>query len=141
MSRVRHFLGVVLGGLWVGAVVFSDQLAGGHVEKFEVPERDADGNLVWMIRGERGWFLNDGRLQVERLRAEFYSSNRVEYIFTSDSALLDQHNRHARMASPIRLEGPGLIVVGNGAEWWGSSNLFHIEGQVRVVLSGDSGER
>lgn len=136
MIRSSRVQSVAAGMLLVATLVLADQLAGGYVEKFEVPERDADGNLVWMIRGERGQFLDNGRLQIEKLRAEFYTSNRVEYIFTSDSATLDQHNRHARMACPIRLEGPGLVVVGNGAEWWGNSNLFHIHGQVRVVLNG-----
>lgn len=120
----------------ISSLVFADQLGGGHIERFEVPERDADGNLVWMIRGDRGRFLDDGRVLVEKLRAEFYTSNRVEYVLTSDRATIDQHNRQAHTEAPFRLEGPRLVIVGNSAEWCGVSNLFHVQGQVRVVIQG-----
>ena len=109
----------------------------GYVEKFEVPERDADGNLKWRLSGDRAQFLADGQMQVQNLRAEFFSSNTVAMVFTSPACLLDQLNKTATTDGPVRLESANLIVTGTGADWVGESNTFSVRSNVHVTISSE----
>ncbi len=107
----------------------------GYIQNFEVPERDENGNLRWKLSGDRGQFIADGRMFVQQLRAEFYASNRVEFVFTADAATLDQVNKQAHSDTPIRLEGANLVITGTGAEWTGASNTFLVRSNVHVIIS------
>jgi len=126
---------VLLGLAGAKATAQTNATATGYIQNFEVPERDEDGNLRWKLRGDRGQFLADGKMLVERLRAEFYASNRVEFVFTADAATLDQVNKQANTDTPIRLEGANLIITGTGADWTGASNTFVVRSNVHVIIS------
>ncbi len=117
------------------AIAQTNATVSGYIQNFEVPERDEDGNLRWKLMGERGQFIDDGKMLVQQLRAEFYASNRVEFVFTSDSAELDQARKLANTAAPIRLEGHNMIITGNGADWTGASNTFLVRSNVHVIIS------
>jgi hypothetical protein len=114
-----------------------DEATAGYVEKFEVPERDEAGNLRWKLSGDRAQFMRDGQLQVENLRAEFFSSNIVALVFTSPACLLDQRKKTATTDAPVRLESANLVVTGNGADWVGESNSFLVRSNVHVVISAE----
>ncbi len=109
--------------------------ATGFIEKFEVPERDEEGNLRWKLSGDKAQIRADGIMNVINARAEFYSSNRVEMIFSSPSCVLDRLNKRAETDAPVRIEREDLLVTGNGAEWSDENSTFIVRSNVRVVLS------
>jgi hypothetical protein len=114
-------------------------LATGYIEKFEVPERDEQGNLRWVLIGDRAKFREDGLMTVLNMRAEFYHHNQVELVFSSPTCVLDQPNRQATTDAPVRFEANNMVVTGIGADWVGASNTFLIRSNVHVVISGRPG--
>jgi 3-deoxy-D-manno-octulosonate 8-phosphate phosphatase (KDO 8-P phosphatase) len=110
--------------------------ATGFIEKFEVPERDEAGNLRWKLSGEKAQIRSDGVMNIINARAEFYSSNKVDLVFSAPACVLDRLNKRAETDAPVRIERANMVVTGNGAEWTDETSTFIVRSNVRVVLSG-----
>jgi 3-deoxy-D-manno-octulosonate 8-phosphate phosphatase (KDO 8-P phosphatase) len=110
----------------------------GYIEKFEVPERDEDGNLKWKLGGDKALIRPDGMMDVINVRAEFYSSNKVDMVFTTPAALLDRVNKHATTDAPVKIERDNMIVTGIGGEWTDTNTSFIVRSNVRVILTGSN---
>jgi hypothetical protein len=114
----------------------STSLVSGYIEKFEIPERDGHGNLRAIFKGDRATFLPDGQMDVLNLRAEFYTSNRLNLAISAANCRVDQHNKRGATAAPIELERPDLTITGTGADWNDASKIINIHNNVRVILTG-----
>ena len=120
----------------VGARAATNDTAMGYIEKFEVPERDEDGNLKWKLGGDKAQIRSDGLMNIFNVRAEFYSSNKVEMVFTTPVCLLDRANKRAATDAPVKIERGNMIVTGIGADWTDTNTSFVVRGNVRVILTG-----
>jgi 3-deoxy-D-manno-octulosonate 8-phosphate phosphatase (KDO 8-P phosphatase) len=109
--------------------------ATGYIEKFEVPQRDDNGNLKWKLIGERAVIRPDGLMDIQNARAEFYTSNKVDMVFSSPTCLLDRMNSHATTDDPVRIDRENMVVTGIGGEWDGSNSSMVIRSNVVVVIS------
>jgi 3-deoxy-D-manno-octulosonate 8-phosphate phosphatase (KDO 8-P phosphatase) len=110
----------------------------GYIEKFEVPERDEDGNLKWKLGGDKALIRPDGLMDILNVRAEFYSSNKVDMVFTTPVALLDRANKHATTDAPVKIVRDNMIVTGIGGEWTDTNSSFIVRSNVRVILTGSN---
>ncbi|MCG3150518.1 MAG: hypothetical protein PCFJNLEI_04004 [Verrucomicrobiae bacterium] len=119
-----------------GVHASTNTLATGFIEKFEVPERDAAGNLKWKLSGDRATFRPDGLLDILNARAELYSSNKVSLIFTTAILVLDRANSRAATDAPVRIERDNLVLTGLGGEWSGSNTEVRILNNVQMVITG-----
>jgi len=108
--------------------------ATGYIEKFEVPERDDAGNIKWKLSGDRATFRPDGLMNIINARAEFYTSNQVDMVFTSPVCLLDRVNNRAATDAPVRIERENMIVTGIGGDWDGSKSSLIVRSNVQVIL-------
>jgi 3-deoxy-D-manno-octulosonate 8-phosphate phosphatase (KDO 8-P phosphatase) len=109
----------------------------GYIEKFEVPERDDDGNLKWKLLGERAVIRPDGLMDIQNARAEFYTSNKVDMVFTSPTCLLDRVNNHATTADHVRIDRENMVLTGIGGEWDGNTTSMVIRSNVCVVITNE----
>ena len=107
----------------------------GYIEKFEVPERDDDGNLKWKLLGERAVIRPDGLMDIQNARAEFYTSNKVDMVFTSPTCLLDRMNSHATTVDHVRIDRENMVLTGIGGEWDGNTTSMVIRSNVCVVIT------
>jgi 3-deoxy-D-manno-octulosonate 8-phosphate phosphatase (KDO 8-P phosphatase) len=105
-----------------------------YIEKFEVPERDENGNLKWKLNGDRAQMSGDGRMTIVNARAELYTSNKVSLVFTAPGCLLDRANNRATTDTPVRLERENMIITGIGADWDGKASLVMIRSNVQMVI-------
>jgi 3-deoxy-D-manno-octulosonate 8-phosphate phosphatase (KDO 8-P phosphatase) len=110
--------------------------ASGYIEKFEVPERDDAGNLKWKVNGDRAAILPDGLLDIFNARAEFYTSNKVDMVFSSPTCLLDRVNNHATTDDPVRIDRENMVLTGIGGEWDGNKSSLVIRSNVCLIISG-----
>jgi 3-deoxy-D-manno-octulosonate 8-phosphate phosphatase (KDO 8-P phosphatase) len=108
----------------------------GYIEKFEVPERDAQGNLLWKITGDKAQLGTNGLMTIVNARAEYYASNKVAGVFSTPFCVLDRANSRAVTDSPIRIERDNMIVTGVGGVWDGKQSVVTINSNVQVVLPG-----
>jgi 3-deoxy-D-manno-octulosonate 8-phosphate phosphatase (KDO 8-P phosphatase) len=106
----------------------------GHIEKFEVPERDENGNVKWRMAGDRAQILPDGTFDVSNMRAEFFRSNEVAMVFSAPQCFLDRQSRTAKTDGPVKIESKDLILTGVGGAWSGDKSLFVVNRDVRVVF-------
>jgi 3-deoxy-D-manno-octulosonate 8-phosphate phosphatase (KDO 8-P phosphatase) len=109
--------------------------ATGYIEKFEVPERDEDGNLKWKLLGERAVIRPDGLMDIQNARAEFYTSNKVDMVFSTPTCLLDRVNNHATTADHVRIDRENMVLTGIGGEWDGNTTSMVIRSNVCVVIT------
>jgi hypothetical protein len=107
----------------------------GYIEKFEVPERDDDGNLKWKLIGERAVIHPDGMMDIQNARAEFYTSNKVDMVFSTPTCLLDRANSHATTDDHVRIDRENMVLTGIGGEWDGEKSSMVIRSNVCVVIS------
>jgi 3-deoxy-D-manno-octulosonate 8-phosphate phosphatase (KDO 8-P phosphatase) len=109
--------------------------ATGYIEHFEVPERDDNGNLKWKLIGERAVIRPDGLMDIQNARAEFYTSNKVDMVFSSPTCLLDRMNNHATTDDAVRIDRENMVLTGIGGEWDGRNSSMVIRSNVVVVIS------
>lgn len=107
----------------------------GYIEKFEVPQRDNDGNLKWKLLGERAVIRPDGLMDIQNARAEFYTSNKVDMVFSSPTCLLDRANNHATTTDHVRIDRENMVLTGIGGEWDGNTSSMVIRSNVCVVIT------
>ena len=107
----------------------------GYIEKFEVPERDDDGNLKWKLIGDRAVIRPDGMMDIQNARAEFYTSNKVDMVFSTPTCLLDRANNHATTDDHVRIDRENMVLTGVGGEWDGNKSSMVIRSNVCVVIS------
>jgi hypothetical protein len=128
------FLFSLMCGLAVAEAGETNNAATGYIEKFEVPERDPAGNLKWKLSGDRATFRPDGLMSIINARAEFYSSNQVDMVFTSPVCLLDRANNRAATDAPVRIERAAMVVTGIGGDWDGLTGSITVRSNVQVIM-------
>lgn len=138
---IAKYMALILAGLFLvtGAIADSDtnksaDAATGYIEKFEVPERDEAGNLKWKLSGDRATIRPDGLMNIHNARAEFYTSNRVDLVFTSPVCLLDRLHNRAATDAPVRIERENMIITGIGGDWDGNSSSISIRSNIQVII-------
>jgi 3-deoxy-D-manno-octulosonate 8-phosphate phosphatase (KDO 8-P phosphatase) len=109
-------------------------LPSGEVHGFEVPERDADGNLRWILKGETGRMRADGLVEITEVRAEMYESNAVALVFSAPHCVFDHKNKRAETDAPVLIERENLKVTGLGAVWDAAAQTFVVKQDARVVI-------
>jgi 3-deoxy-D-manno-octulosonate 8-phosphate phosphatase (KDO 8-P phosphatase) len=121
--------------LGAGARAATNDTASGYIERFEVPERDDDGNLRWKLGGDKALIRPDGLMNIFNVRAEFYASNKVDMVFTTSVCLLDRANKRATTDAPVKIERGNMIVTGIGADWTDTNSCFVVRSNVRVIMT------
>ena len=103
-----------------------------------MPQRDSAGNLHWKLAGDRATFRADGLMDIRNARAEFYSSNKVSFVFTTPACVLDRTNRRAATDAPVRLERENMTLTGVGGEWNGSNTTVLVRHNVQMIIKDSS---
>ena len=138
-QAIAKYLALLLAGLCLaGGLRAEPPAATGYVEKFEIPQRDTNGNLQWKLAGDRAIFRPDGLMDIINARAEFYASNQVSFVFTTPVCVLDRAHNRAATDAPVRLERENLTLTGIGGEWSGSNTTLVVRHHVQMILKDSS---
>jgi len=111
------------------------EMGSGYIEKFEVPQRDEDGNLKWKLIGERAVIRPDGMMDIQNARAEFYTTNKLDMVFSSPTCRLDRANNHAMTQDHVRIDRENMVLTGIGGEWNGDTSSMVIRSNVCVIIT------
>jgi hypothetical protein len=68
-------------------------------------------------------------------RAEFFTSNQVEMVFSSPSCILDRENKRATTEAPVTITRPNMTLTGDGADWIDATTTLVIHHNVRLVIT------
>ena len=77
-------------------------------------------------------------MDILNARAEFYSSNKVDMVFTSPVCVLDRANNRAATDAAVRIERDNMIVLGIGGDWDGKTSSLVVRSNVQVILKNGS---
>jgi len=108
--------------------------ASGYIEKFEFPDRDEHGMLRRKISGDRALILSDGTLDIDNVRMELYSSNKLVMVFTSPRCVMDRSKNRAMTDAPVRLEHEDMLITGMGGDWDGNKAEVNIHSNTQMLL-------
>jgi hypothetical protein len=75
-------------------------------------------------------------MDIQNARAEFYTSNKVDMVFSTPTCLLDRANNRATTDDHLRIDRPNMVLTGIGGEWDGNKSSLVIRSNVCVVISG-----
>lgn len=139
-KATAKYMGLALAGILAATGIHAVEPTA-TIEKFEVPERDENGQLKWKLTGDRAQMGSDGQMAIVNARAEMYESNRVAVVFTSPSCVLDRANNRATTTAPVRLERENMIVTGTGGDWDGKAQMVTIRSNVQVVIQNGSQDK
>jgi len=74
-------------------------------------------------------------MDIQNARAEFYTSNKVDMVFSSPTCLLDRMNNHATTDDRVRIDRENMVLTGIGGEWDGNTASMVIRSNVVVVIT------
>jgi len=138
-KAIAKYLALLLVGLCLTGLIHAETpTATGYIEKFETPQRDANGNLQWKLSGDRATFRPDGLMDILNARAEFYTSNKVSLVFTTPVCVLDRANSRAATDASVRFERENMTLTGLGGEWTGSNTTIFIRHNVQMIIKDQS---
>ena len=138
-KAIAKYLVLLLAALCLTSFVRAEpQAATGYIEKFEVPQRDTNGNLQWKLTGDRATFRPDGLMDILNAHAEFYASNQVSFVFTTPVCVLDRAHGRAATDAPIRLERENMSLTGVGGEWNSSNTTISVLHNVQMIIKDSS---
>jgi hypothetical protein len=100
-----------------------------------VPERDEDGTLKWKLIGERASIRTNGLMDIQNARAEFYTTNKLDMVFSSPTCVLDRANNHATTQDHVRIDRENMVLTGIGGEWDGNGSSIVIHSNVCVIIT------
>ena len=112
------------------------------VEKFQVPEFDANGVKKSEIFGDRAEFLKDsdgkpnGKVKINGLKILIYKEGIVEGTLDSPECIFDRKERNAISNAEVMIHRGSMVVTGKGFRWFSGDQRIEILNDVRVVLQG-----
>lgn len=138
--RTAWVAALLLAG-WMGAS--RAELPGPQfVEKFQVPEFDANGTKKSEIFGDRAEFLKDaagkpdGKVRITGLKIVIYKEGIVEGTLDSSDCIFDRKEKNAISNADVSIHRGNMLVTGKGFRWSSGTQRIEILNDVRVVLQG-----
>lgn len=106
------------------------------VEKFRVPEFDANGVKKSEIFGDRAELTIDGPVKIIGLKLFLYREGAIDATITAAQCTFDRKEKLAFSNGDVSIERGKMLVTGKGFRWSSGEQHIAILNNVRVVLQG-----
>lgn len=112
------------------------------IERFKVPEFDANGVKKSEILGDQAEFLKDGegkpdgRVKIIGLKIFLYKEGEVDATISASECTFDRKEKVAFSNGGVVIERGKMRVTGRGFRWASENQHIEILNTVRVVLQG-----
>jgi hypothetical protein len=136
--RESLLLSVVL-TFFCGAVLLlhaqdATQVTSGNISKFSYPDRDKDGNLIWLLNGDYAKIRPDGKMEITQLLLFTYKGTNVDWTMITPNCILDRPTREAVGEKDIHIFSEDTDIRGTGFHLLANESQFIIRNRVRVTL-------
>jgi len=137
------FTGILLLIGAVGTVALYAQAKfaiGSIVKKFELPQRDDDGNLLLTIHGREATVISQNRIKVDGLKIDIVRNGEVETVLTSPSS--DFWRQEGRLTSDagVVVEHPNFRLEAGKMNWELKPSRGTFESGVRMQIKSPLGK-
>jgi len=112
----------------------------GVIESFKIPERDATGNLLWLIQGEKANIVEEGRIRIFNVQVDTYRKGEVDQTMTSPECYLIRQTEggkvitHAESTNKVSIVGRNIIITADGFQWFPDQTRLVMQKNVQVVF-------
>lgn len=125
-------------GLWFGMILWGMGVAFAQTDagRFRVPDVDENGVLVSMLTGESARMFPDKPMEIGGLVVEFYEADgkTVKIRIVSPFCHYDTRANVAVSDAPIKIDGSGFEVQGEGYRFEAGSSRMEIHSKVKVIF-------
>jgi hypothetical protein len=106
------------------------------IERFRLPEFDANGVKKSEVFGERAVIPPDGKVRITGLRILLYKEGEVDATLTASECTFDRTDKVAFSNGDVTITRGKMKVTGKGFRWASDNQRIEILNEVRVVLQG-----
>jgi hypothetical protein len=117
----------------------------GVIEKFRIPERDATGNLLWLIQGEKAKIIEEGRIRIFNVQVDTFRKGEVDQTMKSPECFLirqtvgDRVTTHAESTNQVSIIGKNIVITADGFRWFPEQTRLVMQKNVQVVFERKKG--
>lgn len=135
MREARRWLATLV---WAAtASICPAQMPGVQVvEKFRVPEFDANGIRKSEVFGDRAELTAEGPIKITGLKIFLYKDGEIDATLDAAQCTFDRKEKMAFSNGDVSIKRGRMIVTGRGFRWSSDTQHISILNNVRVVLEG-----
>jgi len=124
----------ILYGLVVFAVADAEFSVGSIVKKFELPQRDGEGNLTLTIFGREATVISSNRIKVDGLKIDLFKEDKVETVITAASS--DYWRQESRLTtdSGVEVQHPNFKLTADEMNWELEDSRGDFKDNVRLEI-------
>lgn len=117
----------------------------GVIESFKIPERDASGNLIWLIQGEKAKIIEEGRIRIFNVQVDTYRRGEIDQSMTSPECFLIRQTiggkvtTHAESTNKVSIVGKNIVITADGFQWFPEETRLVMQKNVQVVFERKKG--
>ena len=117
----------------------------GEIESFRIPERDAEGNLLWFIEGEKAKIIEEGKIEIFNVHVETYRKGQIDQTLKSPQCMLIRETvdgkvkTHAESTNAVEITGKNIVIRADGFQWYPDQARLVIQKNVKVVFERKKG--
>lgn len=117
ITRALVLTAVLLCGFAVFAVADAEFSIGSIVKKFELPQRDGEGNLTLTIFGQEATVISANRIKVDGLKIEIFQEGKVETVILAPTS--DYWKKEGRLTtdSGVEVNHPNFKLTAEEMNW------------------------
>jgi hypothetical protein len=116
-ARVCLLASVLLVSLATLGVAQTEFSIGSIVKKFELPQRDKEGNLTLTIFGREATVISLNRIKVDGLKIEIFRSGKVETVMTAPSCDFWKQEGRLTTEAGVTVEHPNFHLTADEMNW------------------------
>lgn len=117
----------------------------GEIESFKIPERDASGNLIWLIKSDKAKIIEEGRIRIFNVQVDTYRRGEVDQTMMSSECMMIRQTEggkvltHAESTNKVSITGKNMIITADGFQWFPDQTRLVMQKNVQVVFEHKKG--
>ncbi len=117
LTRLPLLTLLVVCGVGALAVAETEFSIGSIVKKFELPQRDSEGNLTLTIFGREATVISLNRIKVDGLKIEIFQQGKVDTVITAASS--DYWKEEGRLTTDtgVEVQHPNFKLTADEMNW------------------------
>lgn len=127
------------GGMAPEGAAQADFAIGSIIRDFQLPQRDGEGKLELMIRGEQAMVMSANRIRVKSLKIDIYSGEKPEMFMTSAESDYWRLEERLTSSSAVMVEHPSFTLTSEQMNWELKESKGLFKGKVRLKMKSKSG--
>lgn len=112
----------------------ADFAIGSIIKDFQLPQRDAEGNMKLQIMGDQATIISANRIKVEKLRIDLYQSGRPDVAITSPESDFWKLENRLTTSTGVEIKHASFTLQADRMDWELNANRGIFQGGVILTV-------